>query len=184
MISSEQVRLRPADLDDAQLSLYTAITTGPRGGADAPFPLTAPDGSLRGPFAAMLLSPTVGDAVQRLGSALRFGSAFDDRLREIVILVVARAMGSVFERDAHEAVALRCGITRDELDALRRGDLAGLSERERAAAMIVGSLVGSGAPEADTHDFTAAELYELSTLAGYYRMLATQLHFFKLDEPA
>jgi len=183
-ISSEQVRLRPSRLDDAQRTLYAAITDGPRGGPDAPFALTAADGSLRGPFAAMLLSPAVGDAVQQLGSALRFGSTLDDRLREIAILAVARATGSVFERDAHEAVALRSGIAREELEALRLGDDTGLSARERTATKIVESLLTPGSSDVDTDDFTAAELYELTTLAGYYRMLATQLHFFRLDEPA
>ena len=183
-ISSDQVRLPPDRLDDAQRRLYETITGGPRGGASAPFRLTSDDGSLRGPFAAMLLSPTVGDAVQRLGGALRFESGLDDRLRELAILVVAREMQSVFERDAHEAVALRCGVSHDELDAVRRGDYSTLSARERAAANLVTALVSSAVTTPDTEEFTGEELYELTTLAGYYRMLATQLHFFTLDEPA
>ena len=183
-ISSEHTRLHPARLDDAQRALYAAITGGPRGGAGAPFALTDVDGSLRGPFAAMLLSPAVGDAVQRLGSSLRFGSVLDDRVREIAILAVANAMDSVFEWDAHATMALRCGVTTEELAAVRRGDHAALPGREGIAADLVLALVGAGTVDATTDTFTSAELYELTTLAGYYRMLATQLHFFTLDEPA
>lgn len=183
-ISSDQVLLHPLDLDDDQRALYDEITAGPRGGSDAPFALTTPEGALRGPFAAMLLAPAVGHAVQQLGSTLRFGSGLDERSREIAILVVARAMGSVFERDAHEAVAVRCGFTRSELDFLRAGDHSDFSPRERLVADLVTALVEHPATDVTGAGLTLAELYELTTIAGYYRMLATQLRLFDLDEPA
>lgn len=182
----DTVRLPPSSLDDEQRDLYETITGGPRGGSDAAFAVTDAEGRLRGPFAAMLLAPALGDPVQALGSAIRFASSIDDRTREIAILTVARVLASTFERDAHEAVARRLGMTDDELEAIRRGDLASLTARERSAATLVAALVtGDGETEdAGQANFTSRELYELTVLAGYYRMLATQLRFFRLDDPA
>lgn len=182
-IPIEAIRLPPESLGPEQRSLYDTIVYGPRGGAGAPFALTNADGSLRGPFAAMLLAPAIGDPVQKLGSALRFQSSLDARLREVAILVVARELASVFERDAHEAVARRIGMTDGELSAIARNDLGILSSRERQAALLTAALVtGNGTTDvALAEGFSAVELYELTSLAGYYRMLATQLHFFDLD---
>lgn len=184
--SSRAARATPDRLDPRQRALYDAITDGPRGGDRAPFALVDGDGALRGPFAAMLLAPVVGDVVQRLGAALRFESVLDDRLREVAILTIARRMDSVFERTAHEEVARRLGMTDEELAAIRSDDHAALPARERRAVELVDALISEPVPLAADYDdeFTAEELYELTVLAGYYRMLAAQLHFFELDEPA
>ncbi|HEY0949418.1 MAG TPA: hypothetical protein VGD85_04425, partial [Nocardioides sp.] len=53
---------------------------------------------------AGLLSPAVGDALQRLGAAVRYRTALPDRAREMAILLVAARWDSAFEREAHEAV--------------------------------------------------------------------------------
>lgn len=186
MTASREYVLSPDELDTQQRDLYASLTEGPRGGTSSKFEITDAEGALRGPFAAMLLAPHIGDAVQRFGVALRFQGALDDRLRETAILVVARTMASVFEWSAHELVAREAGLTDLELDALRRGDSSTLPRRERRCAEFVRDLLSGSAVRATslTDDFTAAQLYELSALVGYYRMLATQLHLFELDETA
>ncbi|MDQ4117750.1 MAG: carboxymuconolactone decarboxylase family protein, partial [Actinomycetota bacterium] len=76
--------LRPPELDDAQRGVYSAITDGARGHVP-----TAPDGSLAGPFNAMVHAPWVGDALQELGAALRTRGRLPARTRELAVLAVA-----------------------------------------------------------------------------------------------
>ena len=82
-------RLAPHELDAEQQRLYTAITAGDRARGRQFFPLTDREGRLEGPFNAMLLNPSIGDALQRLGAAIRYGGRLPTRCREIAILAVA-----------------------------------------------------------------------------------------------
>src|SRR5215471_1586181 len=102
-------RLRPEQLTDEQRRLYQEVLDGPRGQGRQFFPLVDADGVLTGPFNAMLASPRVGTAVQRLGAALRYQTDLPDRIRELVILVVAAQLGSEFEWHAHESLARHHG---------------------------------------------------------------------------
>jgi 4-carboxymuconolactone decarboxylase len=95
---------RPSELDDAQRDLYDAITGGPRAAKPRPFPLTDAEGRLNGPFNAMLAAPPLGQALQRLGAAVRYETSLSARVREMAILAVAAHWDSAFERYAHEAV--------------------------------------------------------------------------------
>src|SRR5262249_47889822 len=89
------------ELDQAQRALYDAITGGPRSSQRGTVPITDSDGRLVGPFAIMLLSPEVGDAVQRVGAAVRFTSSLTGREREVAILAVAAGARCDFEWLAH-----------------------------------------------------------------------------------
>jgi hypothetical protein len=111
--------LAPAELTTEQSALYTAITSGPRSRGPQHFALSAPDGSLRGPFDLMLRSPAVGAAQQELGAAIRYRTALTDRQRELAILLVAARWDSAFERESHEPVALAAGFGHDDLRAIR-----------------------------------------------------------------
>lgn len=181
-------RLLPSQLDDDQRTLYDAITTGPRAQGPQRFPLTAPDGSLNGPFNALLTSPAVGTALQEVGAALRYRTGLDDRSREIGILLVAARWDSAFERSAHEAIARGLGFTEEELLALRREDLdllAGtLTETELAVGRVVVALLDGDLDDAQWDAATAAlgeaALVELTTLVGYYATLALQLRVFRV----
>jgi 4-carboxymuconolactone decarboxylase len=83
----------------------------------------------------MLRSPVVGHALQNLGATLRYKSSLPPRVREIVILAVAAAERSTFERTSHEAIARIAGLTTAELDAVRRCDTAVIDEPLEAAAL-------------------------------------------------
>ncbi|WP_284741547.1 carboxymuconolactone decarboxylase family protein [Amycolatopsis sp. RTGN1] len=179
-------RLSPADLDDDQRALREAIAGGPRAGG--PFPLTDAAGALTGPFNAMLFAPPAGQALQRLGAAVRYETALPDRVRELAILAVAARWDCAFERYAHEPAARAAGVTGAQLAAIAaRTPPAGLDEGEAAALRFVLALL-----DGDVDDVTYAECVpiignrvavELTTLVGYYATLALQLRVFRVTVP-
>ncbi|MEV2214178.1 carboxymuconolactone decarboxylase family protein [Streptomyces sp. NPDC050997] len=179
--------LVPAELDAEQRALYEEITGGPRAEGPRHFPLTDEQGSLRGPFNAMLLSPGLGRALQELGAAIRYRTGLGARQREIAILVVAQVWESAFERHAHERVGAAAGLTDHELLALREGRDPGFSDPvERATWAFVRALIGRSGVF-DERQYSAARdalgertLFELSTLVGYYSTLALQLRLFEV----
>jgi 4-carboxymuconolactone decarboxylase len=181
--------LRPSELAPEQRQLYAEITGGPRAQGRQLFPLTNAEGGLHGPFNAMLYAPGVGQALQGLGSALRYRSELSPRVREMAILAVAAHWDSDFERYAHEAVGRASGVSESELEALRDGQWPALADpTERVALDVVRALVD----RADLDDgeyavalarLSPATLVELSTLVGYYATLAMQLRIFRVAVP-
>jgi 4-carboxymuconolactone decarboxylase len=176
----------PSQLNDEQAELYRSITGGSRGQGTQHFALVNPDGSLAGPFNALLLAPPLGDALQQLGAAVRYRTALSDRTREIAILIVAAHWDSAFERMAHESVGRGIGLAESEIEQLRSGSVPVLADaHELACARATSALV-----EGDIDDALWAELrrtleestlFELSTLVGYYATLALQLRVFRVD---
>jgi alkylhydroperoxidase family enzyme len=183
------MKLSPASLDGEQRSLYDAIATGPRARGPRAFPLTDGDGGLEGPFNAFLLQPRLGQALQALGSSVRFETSLSDRAREVAILVVAHALDSAFEWYAHAAIGRNVGVTENELDALRADRFEVLTdEYERVVADTARTLLVDG--DLDDERYLTAitvlgqpALFEVLTLVGYYCLLAVQLRVFRVAAP-
>ncbi|MQY31288.1 carboxymuconolactone decarboxylase family protein [Nocardia aurantia] len=182
--------LLPGDLTEDQAVVYRAIAGGPRAAGPQAFPLTDADGRLRGPFNAMLLSPPAGMALQSVGAAVRYHSVLTDRIRELAILVVAAHWDSDFERAAHEAVGRVCGLTDAELAAVRAADEPAVTDPvERIALDTTRELVRRGRLDTAGYDAAVAALterglFELTTIVGYYGLLALQLRVFAGEGPA
>ncbi|NEM92265.1 carboxymuconolactone decarboxylase family protein [Galbitalea soli] len=179
--------LRPEQLDAAQTALYDSIARGPRAAGPQHFALTRDDGSLAGPFNAFLLSPEIGSAVQALGAGVRYATAFTARERELGILVVAAHWNSAFEQHAHESVARAAGLGEELLAELRAGRLPELDDpREHLVTRVAHALAHGDVDDALWADAAAQLglplLFELSTLVGYYALLALQLRVFRVDD--
>ena len=183
---SRVARLRPAELDAAQATLYDAIARGPRAQGPQHFALTGDEGELLGPFNALLLSPELGTTLQELGAAIRYRTALSPRMRELAILVVANHWGSAFERGAHESVGRAAGLTDADLAALRDGGALDLDDPAEGAtvdlcrALVTGDL--SDEQWSHARDALAeSTIFELTTLVGYYATLALQLRVFRAE---
>ncbi len=182
-------RLTPDRLDDEQRAVYDAIAGGPRAAGPQAFPLTDEDGALNGPFGVMLHAPSVGAALQDLGSAIRYRTELSARVREIAILQVAVATDSRFEWWAHERVGRQAGLTDLELTWLANGAPLELTEPDEQAAHDFVTAVLRG-PSLSAEDYSRAEvalgrrtLVELTVLIGYYRLLAETMHVFAVGVP-
>lgn len=181
---SRLARFSPRELDEDQRRLYTEITAGDRAQGPQFFRLTDDEGRLEGPFNAMLLNPPIGDALQRLGAAIRYGGRLPARCREIAILAVAAHWQCEFELRAHEPIAARAGLSAAQIAALRNAEPLDLTDFEESAVLEVtrrllrdGELEdGSYATAVDAID--ADKLFELTTLVGYYSLLALQMNVF------
>ncbi|MCD2186425.1 carboxymuconolactone decarboxylase family protein [Actinomycetospora soli] len=176
-------RLRPDELDPAGRRVYDAIASGPRAGSG----LVNDDGSLRGPFDAMLRNPAVGEPLQAVGAALRYGGQLSDRARELVILRVAGVRESGFERATHEPIARRAGLTDDELAALAADAVVTWPDPvEDAADTAARTLLHHGPVDDDTYRawvdvLGEARLVEVTALVGYYGLLADLLRVFTAE---
>ncbi|MEJ8281090.1 carboxymuconolactone decarboxylase family protein [Pseudonocardia spirodelae] len=176
--------LDPASLDAGRAALHARIATGPRR-AQARVPLVDEADRLLGPFATMLFSPRIGDAVQQVGAALRVDDDLPPRLRELAVLAVAVHHGSAFEWSAHEGLARETGLSSVQLQALLDGGVPeGLDEPERVAIATVRALLtrhdlGDGAYATALRALGRDTLAALVWLTGYYSMLATALAVFR-----
>ncbi|WP_109527463.1 carboxymuconolactone decarboxylase family protein [Nocardia aurea] len=181
-------RFHPDELDESQQQVYRAILGGPRAGTGG-VSLTDTEGHLQGPFNAMLLSPALGGALQELGSAIRYRSTLSARCRELAILAVAAHWRSDFEQRAHEFIGAAAGLTRTELDALRSNGPLVLADAEEAAVLsAIRTLVRTtNLTEPEYQDLVSvlgpAKIFELTTLVGYYSLLALQMRVFGVDTP-
>ena len=179
----------PAELAPAQRALYDAITGGPRASQAGTVPITDADGQLLGPFAVMLLSPEVGNAMQQVGAKIRFGAALTGRERELAILSVAGVLRSDFERLAHEPAARALGLAQEQIDAVLAGQIPdGLSADEvmvgRLARAMTADRTLSDAEYADGIEALGQQrLAELTWLVGYYGARALALAVFRPTLP-
>ncbi len=73
---------------------------------------------LSGPFVPLLRSPEVLPRARALGDYVRFKSALPPRLSELVILLTARRWTQQYEWNAHQALALKAGLSADIVKAV------------------------------------------------------------------
>lgn len=175
----------PEELDADRRALYRSITEGPRAQGAGHFALTDERGTLAGPFNAFLLSPPLGDALQRLGAAVRYRTVLPDRLREMAILAVAAHWDSAFERTAHEAVGRAVGLSEQEMDAVAGQRTQDLTDPfERAGLRLTRALLAGDVDDetwaACVPPLTQEVVFELTTLVGYYATLALQMRVFRV----
>lgn len=177
--------ISPADLDDGQRAVYDAITGGPRASQAGTVPIADESGRLLGPFAVMLLSPEVGNAVQQVGAKIRFGSALTGRERELAILAVAGELRCDFERLAHEPAARGLGLTQAQVNAVLTGAVPDGLAGDEALVCRLAQVMTANRNLAD-EDYAAgvaalgrARLADLTWLVGYYSALALSLAVFR-----
>ncbi|MCH9671788.1 MAG: carboxymuconolactone decarboxylase family protein [Gammaproteobacteria bacterium] len=174
-------KIQTDDLSDEQRRVVAEITAGPRG-------------EVRGPFIPLLHNAKATDAVQRMGSFLRFDGTLPGALREMVILVVARHWTAQYEWFAHHRIALEEGLdsrVADAIAARKRPDFAGAQGGDALEPVydFVTELHRdhqvSDATFAATQAVLGAEqIVELVVLCGHYNLIAMALNGFGVEVPS
>src|SRR6476659_8618624 len=76
---------------------------------------------ISGPFVPLLRSPEVMTRARAMGDYLRYKSSLPPRLSEFVILLTARRWTQQYEWNAHQAIALQAGVSREIVNAIAEG---------------------------------------------------------------
>jgi 4-carboxymuconolactone decarboxylase len=131
-----------------------------------------------GPFLSLLHHPTLMLAAERVGATLRYGGCLPARVRELVILVTARAWNQATEWRIHAPLALQAGISQRTITAIAAGrrpqtlagdeavafDFARQIQRQRRVSARCVSMAKA--------TFDEIGVVELAALCGYYALLA------------
>lgn len=126
-------RLKLDQLSSAQRPIAERAIKGPRK-------------KLGSPLNAWLRSPGVADPVERLGEYVRFESSTPERLKELVILVVARHWTAQYPWSVHYQQAMDAGISKATADSIRAGKRpADLKPDEALIYDFCKTLLGGGA---------------------------------------
>lgn len=176
------------DLSPHAREVYDSITGGDRA-RQAAFRFVSEDGRLEGPFNAMLYSPEVGNALQSLGSVLRFKTTLGDRAREIAILTLAAARQSDFEWYAHEAVGSLVGLSNSEILSIKKGHASiSFSPTEAHTHAATLELIRDRQLSDDilstmVNAVGYTGVQELISLVGYYELLALLMRVWQTPLP-
>ena len=182
-------QLNEGSLTPEQRELYETIEGNRPGASMRSRNLADVGGNVQGPFNAMLLAPSLGEPLQQLGAVLRFRGLLPARARELVILTVARAWESEFEWWAHVRIGREAGLTDDEIVAVFAGAPLALDDPvEQAIVDAARALVTLGDLDDDLYDrleraIGGTACIELTTLVGYYALLALQMRAFRVRLP-
>jgi 4-carboxymuconolactone decarboxylase len=145
--------------------------------------IAAKRGAVRGPFASLMHHPELAE----LGEYLRFGGTLPGDIRELAVLITARAIEQPYEWVAHAKIARREGLADDVIERVRtRGDLAALPPRLARPARVVQHILALESIPRSLQDEVQRELglaglMELAVLVGHYRLIGGVL--FAFDTP-
>ena len=145
-------------------------------------------GKLINIYRMLLHSPALADSWFNHSNAVRWKTALDGRLREIVIIRVGHVTNAAYVLRQHvPALALADGVSLAECEALKDWQSATFfSAREHAALAYADAMTQEIAvsdavfAEVKQH-FNTRELVELTVLIGSYNMNARVLQALELD---
>ncbi len=96
------------NMSEAQRKAAAELAAGPRKG-------------VKGPFVPLIRSPELMDRLQKVGEYLRFQSSLEQRISELIMLIVSRAWTQHFEWSVHAPLGRKAGLTREVIDAIAEG---------------------------------------------------------------
>ena len=178
------------NFNESQQRFFDHITKGRRGQGQTGDRYLTPEGGLKGPFGAWLYCPSLGDATQRLGEAVRFETSLHPVLRELAILTVAARWKCSYEWWAHERIARSVGLNEEVLVQLRKGNpLKSKDPKESIVYEFTRELIATCGISENLYENAVASLgesgvVELVTLIGYYTMVSMTLNVFKVPVPS
>eukprot|EP00405_Crypthecodinium_cohnii_P043194 CAMPEP_0206584720 /NCGR_PEP_ID=MMETSP0325_2-20121206/35925_1 /ASSEMBLY_ACC=CAM_ASM_000347 /TAXON_ID=2866 /ORGANISM="Crypthecodinium cohnii, Strain Seligo" /LENGTH=220 /DNA_ID=CAMNT_0054092001 /DNA_START=81 /DNA_END=739 /DNA_ORIENTATION=- len=162
-------------------------------GSKAGFPVKNEDGSLVGPWNAMVTSPIIGGLAERMGNFCRHRNACAMDLYEIGILVVGVEWKSQFEWFAHDKLARKAGVSEDAIEGIRQGlpaaDVTGFTENQRAVYAYAKEFhkykrVTDATHEAALKAVESEEaLVDLVFTMGFYHQICMTLNAFNVPLP-
>ena len=137
-----------------------------------------PDGVGTGPMSILKHSPEMARRAIPFWEYVRNESTVPHQMRELAMLVTARAKDCIYIWDRHVPIARQSGLSSELIDSLRdRRPLPQLSPAEAAVINLGNEFFTSSKVSEETfhavhEQFGTQAMVELVTLMGYYAMLA------------
>src|SRR4029078_1805247 len=167
------------NMSEGQHALLASLRAGPRGASITP----------RGPFAAWMHAPELGELAQKLGAYCRYGTALPPRLSEFAILCTARLWRAQYEWFAHAPMAEKGGGRPKNIEDLRLWRLPKSAPKdERAIYDFVQELYKTRRVTDRTYKRMQsvvgdAAMVELVGTLGYYALISMTLNVFRMLPP-
>lgn len=149
-----------------------------------------PGGSGSGPMSVLKHSPEMAKRAIPLFEYVRNESTVPLKIRELAMLTTARAKDCPYIWNRHAPLARKAGVNGDLIDALRdRKSLPPMSELEAAVIKMAMDFFRANQIRQQTFDVVLSHLgtqglVELTTLMGFYAMLAFNANAVDLGVPA
>lgn len=167
----------PETMSAAQRKIYDEVVAGPRG-------------RVVGPLRAVLHNPALADPWQNLGRVLRYETCLPRDLNELAILITARRWSSSVEWAIHKAEAARAGLPALMIDDLEAGRLPDFTGQPAAAEIyefsrqtLLKGDVDDAVYQAVMQRWGEVGVVELSSLIGYYTLVALTLNIHRVPLP-
>jgi len=164
-------------MTDAQRKAAEEMVAGPRKG-------------VKGPFVPLLRSPELMDRLQKVGEYLRFQSSLEQRISELLMLVVSREWTQHFEWFIHVALGRKAGISEETIAALAEGRRpSGMSEDEEIAYDFCEELLRNKGVSETTYRRTIMKFGENGVIdmigvAGYFTTVSMIMNVAHSPPPA
>ena len=148
-----------------------------------------PGGVGTGPMSILKHSPEMARRAIPLFNYVRNESTLPAKVRELAMLTTARAMDCPYIWNAHAALGRQAGLSDALVDALRDGKPLPSLAPDEAAVIHYGMeffqthRVGQSTFQSVLDQFGAQGLVELTTLMGFYAMLAFNANAVDLGLP-
>lgn len=165
------------NMTEDQRRVYDAVVSGPRG-------------VVVGPLRAALHRPELADKWQQFGEILRYRTSLPPRLSELAVIVTARHWTSQLEWQQHAPAALKGGLGKDIVEAIRDGRRPVFTkEDEEAVYDYARQLQEKKSIDENTYQRALGivgvlGVVELTALIGYYTMVAMTLLAHEVPLPA
>lgn len=182
--------LDPRALSGAQKEIYDRMNRTFVSWSDRiHFQTKTEDGRLIGPFNPILFSPSISSSFLDLHDAEEKYTSLDERVRQVVILVVGAVWKSDYELYAHSAAARKAGLSENAIRTLATGGLPDdLSSQEKVAQRYARQFsaehrVDDGLYRSAVHAFGEQGVVDLTYLIGIYHITCGLLNSFEIPAP-
>ena len=178
----------PDQLTPAQRPLFDKLHAGIAEHLQG-FTTQKPDGTLIGPFNAMLHFPAYGGPAWDIFLALAGGSVLPKAVREVVILATGARTGSLYELYSHEALAPKAGLSAAKIRTLAAGERPSDLTDQEGIAYDVAAVLNRGHQVPNSTYTAAAEAFgvqgvaEIAYLVGCYGLISSLLNTFDVNLP-
>ncbi|MBW2324853.1 MAG: carboxymuconolactone decarboxylase family protein [Deltaproteobacteria bacterium] len=132
-------------------------------------------------------SPAAVREFLRYGNRLLARAELDPRYREMAIIRIAEMHGASYEWVQHVPIALRCGVTREQIENMKNWRKSPFfTKEEKVILTFTEEVINKSRPSDDTFAAASkflnpASLVELTLSIGYWSMVAVFLETFEVE---